>query len=43
MKVALHIHTTASDGTWSNETLLKKIVKHKIKVFSITDHNFVHL
>jgi 3',5'-nucleoside bisphosphate phosphatase len=41
MKVDLHLHTTASDGTWTNEILLQRIIEHNIKVFSITDHNSV--
>lgn len=41
MKVDLHLHTTASDGTWTSEVLLQKIVQHKIEVFSITDHNSI--
>ncbi len=41
MKVDLHLHTTSSDGTWTNEVLLQKIFEHNIKVFSITDHNSI--
>ncbi len=39
MIVDLHIHTTASDGTWDNKGLLNKLVETGISVFSITDHN----
>lgn len=38
-QVDMHIHTTASDGTWTTEELLEHIVKNNIKVFSITDHD----
>ncbi|HOL17051.1 MAG TPA: PHP domain-containing protein [Bacillota bacterium] len=39
IKVDLHLHTTASDGTWTNHILLQEVRRHKIEVFSITDHN----
>jgi hypothetical protein len=38
-KVDLHIHTTASDGTWNNEELIEQLVTSDIKYFSITDHD----
>lgn len=37
--VDFHIHTTASDGTWNNDDILKHIKKNNIKFFSITDHD----
>lgn len=40
-KVDLHIHTNASDGTWSVDELLEEIKKKDIKIFSITDHDTV--
>lgn len=40
-RVDLHLHTTASDGTWTNEILLQKLIHHNIKIFSITDHNSI--
>lgn len=40
-KVDLHIHTTASDGTWTNEELLQQIKEKNIKIFSITDHDTI--
>lgn len=40
-KIDLHIHTTASDGTWTNEELLQQIKEKNIKVFSITDHDTI--
>jgi len=41
MKVDLHLHTNASDGTWTNEILLQKVREHNIAIFSITDHNTI--
>lgn len=40
-QVDMHIHTTASDGTWTIEELLEHITKNNIKVFSITDHDTI--
>lgn len=40
-QVDMHIHTDASDGTWSTEELLELIIKKDIKLFSITDHDTV--
>lgn len=37
-QVDMHIHTSASDGTWTVEELLERIIERNIKVFSITDH-----
>ena len=39
--VDLHIHTTASDGTWTVQELLEFIIKRNIKIFSITDHDTI--
>ncbi len=39
MKADLHIHSTASDGTWSPEALIQNILSAEIQVFSITDHD----
>ena len=41
MKIDLHIHTSASDGTWSPETLIQNITDAGIKIFSVTDHDTV--
>ena len=38
-QVDMHIHTSASDGTWTVEELLEYIIERNIKVFSITDHD----
>lgn len=38
-QVDMHIHTTASDGTWTVEELLELIIEKDIKLFSITDHD----
>lgn len=40
-QVDMHIHTTASDGTWTVEELLKLILESNIKLFSITDHDSI--
>lgn len=39
--VDMHIHTNASDGTWTVDEVLELIIKNNIKVFSITDHNTI--
>lgn len=41
MRVDLHIHTTASDGTWTPEELIEKVKALNIKLFSVTDHDTV--
>ncbi len=41
IKVDLHMHTMASDGTWSIDEVLQEIYKNKINIFSITDHDTV--
>lgn len=41
IKVDLHIHTTASDGTWTPQELIKNIIENNIDVFSVTDHDSV--
>lgn len=38
-QVDMHLHTSASDGTWTAEELLEQIIAKDIKVFSITDHD----
>ncbi|NLJ57550.1 MAG: PHP domain-containing protein [Tissierellia bacterium] len=40
-KVDMHIHTSASDGTWDVEELKRELVANKIDVFSITDHDSI--
>lgn len=40
-QVDMHVHTDASDGTWSTEDLLELIIKKDIKLFSITDHDTI--
>ena len=39
MKVDLHIHTTASDGTWSPDKLMKYVIEAGIELFAVTDHD----
>ncbi len=43
IKVDLHIHTRASDGTWNINELLKEIQTNKIDIFSITDHDTIEM
>jgi len=38
-KVDLHMHTSASDGTWDVNELKQELIKNKINIFSITDHD----
>jgi predicted metal-dependent phosphoesterase TrpH len=37
----MHIHTWASDGTWSPKKLVEKLKEKNIKIFSITDHDTI--
>lgn len=39
--IDLHLHTTASDGTWTNDQLLKKLNEKNIHIFAITDHDSI--
>lgn len=41
IKVDLHMHTCASDGTWDVYELKDQLIKNKINVFSITDHDCI--
>lgn len=41
MKVDLHIHTTASDGSWTPEKLVAEVHKAGIGLFAVTDHDTV--
>lgn len=41
MRTDLHIHTTASDGTWTPEELIAQALKTGIKVLAATDHDSV--
>ncbi|MGD9160032.1 MAG: PHP domain-containing protein [Desulfobacteraceae bacterium] len=41
MKADLHLHTTASDGTWTPEALIENIIRAGITVFAVTDHDSV--
>lgn len=38
-KIDLHIHTTASDGTWEPEYIAELSAKSGISLISITDHD----
>lgn len=37
----LHLHTTASDGTWTPSELVAAAKKHKLKGIAVTDHDTV--
>jgi predicted metal-dependent phosphoesterase TrpH len=39
MKVDLHLHTTASDGTWGPEKLAANVRNAGIGLFAVTDHD----
>lgn len=41
MEVDLHIHTTASDGTFSPTEVIKKAMELNLKAIAITDHDNV--
>lgn len=41
MKVDLHIHTTASDGSWTPQELVEQIQRAGIGLFAVTDHDSV--
>jgi predicted metal-dependent phosphoesterase TrpH len=41
MRIDLHIHTSASDGTWSPEALIQNVMDAGIEIFSVTDHETV--
>ncbi|AJG40176.1 phosphoesterase [Thermotoga sp. RQ7] len=41
MKVDLHVHTKASDGSFSTEELVDMALERKIEVISVTDHDTV--
>ncbi len=40
-KVDMHMHTCASDGTWDAIELKEELLKNKINIFSITDHDCI--
>jgi len=37
--VDMHLHTNASDGTWTIKELIAEVIDKKIDFFSITDHD----
>ena len=41
MKVDLHVHTTASDGTSTPEQVVQKAASYGLKAIAITDHDEV--
>ena len=41
MKADLHIHTTASDGTWTPAELVAQVRRAGIQAFAVTDHDSI--
>jgi len=41
VRVDLHVHSNASDGTWSPEELVSHVKGAGIRIFALTDHNSV--
>ena len=41
MRVDLHIHTQASDGTWTPQQLIDQLQKYGIQLFAVSDHDSV--
>lgn len=41
LKVDLHIHTTASDGTWRPGRLVENVCRSGLGIFAVTDHDSV--
>jgi predicted metal-dependent phosphoesterase TrpH len=41
MRADLHIHTTASDGRWTPEQVVAKVLDRGIGLFAVTDHDSV--
>lgn len=41
MRVDLHIHTTASDGTWTPQELVQQVQSAGIDLFAVADHDSV--
>lgn len=39
IKADLHMHTTASDGTWTPKKLITNLINAQIQVFAVTDHD----
>lgn len=39
MRIDLHIHTTASDGNWRPDELVRQVKKNGIGLFAVTDHD----
>ncbi len=37
-RIDMHLHTIASDGTWTCEELIELLKKADIEIFSVTDH-----
>jgi predicted metal-dependent phosphoesterase TrpH len=42
VRVDLHVHSNASDGTWPPEELVKHVKAAGIRIFALTDHNTIN-
>ena len=41
MRADLHIHTTASDGTWTPQELVQQALQVGLGALAVTDHDSV--
>lgn len=41
MRIDMHLHTSASDGTWSPSQLVEEARDKKLDIFAVTDHDTV--
>ena len=41
MRADMHIHTTASDGTWDPDQVVEAVIQTGIEFFAISDHDSV--
>lgn len=39
MAIDLHLHTQASDGTWTPAELVRKVQEADLTAFAVTDHD----
>lgn len=39
MAIDLHLHTQASDGTWSPQEIVQEVIKAGLTAFAVTDHD----
>lgn len=41
MRIDMHLHTCASDGTWTPAQLLEEVRGKKLDIFAVTDHDTI--